>query len=105
MKGVNSVERNMPDINESLEYTQNEIKFHLKQVLPEDIYDTWVDNFVIEKIDSNSIVVGYYGSEPLKKFNKEYKETVWMHICSVVGFRKNLKIHKATKNNYRLKYT
>ena len=71
-----------------------DIKEHLKNYVSEYVYDTWIDNFVFEKITPEEIVVGYYGSEPLKKFNSQYKETVWIHICSVAGYSKKFKIYK-----------
>ncbi|MBQ5778351.1 MAG: hypothetical protein IIV97_06015, partial [Oscillospiraceae bacterium] len=69
------------------------IKEALRSVLPEEVYNTWVDNFVFERIDSSAIVVAYYGREPLRGF-KKHRQAVWLHICSIAGYSKKLKIRK-----------
>jgi predicted MPP superfamily phosphohydrolase len=91
---MEAYESNTITNDETLEDLQKKIKAHLKYILPEDAYDIWIDNFVFEQIDENQIVVGYYGTEPLKKFNREYKEEVWIHICSIVGMSRKFKIYK-----------
>ncbi len=70
------------------------IKQHLKMALPEDVYRRWIDDFVFESIDSKKIIVGYYGNESLKEFNRDYKDIVWVNICSVAGYSKELKVYK-----------
>lgn len=77
-----------------LETKEQRIKAHLKTVVTDEVYDKWIDNFVFESIDSKKIVIGYYGSEPLKEFKRNYKEIVWIHICFVVGYVKKIKIVK-----------
>lgn len=74
-----------------------EIKEHLKEVMPEDVYEKWISGFAFESIDKEKAVIGYYGEEPLKEFNKKYKQTVWMHICTVTGYIKKLEIYDRTK--------
>ena len=76
------------------ENTEQQIKAHLKNVLPEDVYDKWIDNFVFESIGAKRIVIGYYGQAPLKEFNENYRENVWLQICAAIGSTKKLKIHK-----------
>lgn len=85
---------NMLAQNEDVESLGKQIKQSLKNFVSDEIFDTWIDNFVFEEIDSNNIVVGYYGKEPLKEFDKKYKETVRLHICSVLGYEIKLIIHK-----------
>lgn len=70
------------------------IKEHLKMALPEDVYYRWVDDFVFESIDDKKIIVGYSGNESLKEFNRDYKDVVWVNICSVVGYSGELKVYK-----------
>jgi len=79
------------------------IKEHLKTVVSEDVYYRWIDHFVFEKINANRVVVGYYGTEPLKKFNKQHKVSVWINICSVVGYTKKLKICKRKNKKVKTK--
>lgn len=74
--------------------TEQRIRKLLKTVVPEDVYDKWIEHFVFEKIDGKEIIIGYYGKESLKKFKKEYKEIVWINICSIAGYSKKFKIHK-----------
>lgn len=90
--------------NESCEDVDERIKKHLKTIVSDDVYNKWIDHFVFEKIDNKQITVGYYGTESLSEFNKEYKETVWIHICSVVGYVKKFKIYKR-KNKTASLYT
>jgi len=73
---------------------QQQILDSLEAVVPEEVYETWIKHFVFEQIDAKQIVIGYYGEAPLKKFNKEYKDEVWVHICSAVGYSKKLVIRK-----------
>ena len=74
-------------------------KQHLKQVLPKEAYDKWIDNFVFESINRNKIVIGYYGNDSLKDFNENYREFVWIQICSITGYSKKLEIHKRKHKN------
>lgn len=74
--------------------TEQRIKENLKNVVPEDVYDRWIDKFVFEKIDENEIIIAYYGTDSLKEFKKEYKEIVWVHICAVAGYVKKIKYYK-----------
>lgn len=86
-----------PNRSYDFETKEQRIKAHLKTVVSDEVYNKWIENFVFEKIDSKKILIGYYGSEPLKEFNKNYREIVWIHICSVVGYVKKLKIIKRRK--------
>ena len=70
------------------------IKEYLKSTLPDEVYENWIDKFVFESVDEKQITVGYYGVESLREFEKEYKEMVWLHVCSVVGYVKSMKIYK-----------
>lgn len=81
---------NMP----AAESAEEKIKSYLKSVLPYDVYEKWIENFVFESIDKDKIVIGYYGSDSLSEFNKNYRELVWIHICAVVGYVKKIKVYK-----------
>ena len=70
------------------------IMSHLKSILPDDVYSKWVEHFVFERIDERQVVIAYCGNESLKEFKKEHKETVWIHICSVIGYVKKIKIYE-----------
>ena len=81
-------------IGADLDDIAERIKQHLKQVLPKEVYDNWIDNFVFESISRSKIVIGYYGSDSLKDFEENYKEFVWIQICSIAGYSKKLEVHK-----------
>jgi len=88
------LKKNVFSRNEDFEKLQIEIKEHLKNTVPEGIYDIWVDNFVFEKINSDVVVAGYYGDQPIKNFNKEYKKVVLDEISSFLGYTKEFKVYK-----------
>jgi len=86
---------NAPEISqETVEDIDLKIKEYLKTTLSEEVYETWIDKFVFESVDEKQITVGYYGTDSLREFEKEYKEMVWLHACSVVGYVKTMKIYK-----------
>ncbi len=89
--------------NEELENQQKKIKEHLKQAVPEEVYEKWIEYFEFEKIDRKKIVIGYYGEESLKEFKKNYKELVWIQICAVCGYSKKLKICKRKLKTPKIK--
>ncbi len=70
------------------------LKEYLKDTLESEVYQEWIEKFVFEK-KGNKIIAMYYGSEPLKEFKKNYKEAVWLRVCSLVGYVKKFKICKA----------
>jgi len=73
---------------------QQQIKDYLKGVFSEEVYNTWIEFFDIEKIGPKKIIIGYYGDASLKKFKKAYGEMVQIHICSAIGCVKKVKICK-----------
>ncbi len=77
------------------EYKEQEqhIKEYLKTVVSEDVYDKWIENLVFEYIGNDKIIAGYYGDESLAEFKKNYKEYVWVNICSVIGYVKKFEIY------------
>lgn len=77
---------------------EQRIKEHLRAVVPEAVYDKWIEYFVIEKIDDKKIIIAYYGTESLRKFKKEYKQAVSNSICSVLGNMKKLRIYRRKTN-------
>lgn len=70
------------------------VKSHLKETMPQDVYDKWIVHFVIESFDDEQITIGYYGTASLRKFEKKYKRMVWLEICSYIGCVKKLNIYK-----------
>lgn len=76
------------------EMNKQHIKEHLKEAIPQDVYDKWIEHFVIEEIDDEQITIGYYGKASLRKFEKKYKKRVWLEICSYIGCVKKLNIYK-----------
>lgn len=78
----------------NIDKMERKLKEHLKNMLSEDIYNTWVDNFVLEKMDLDRVVVGYWGSYPLKELSKETKNEISLAIFSVLGFGRELVIKK-----------
>lgn len=84
----------LPAREEMSENTEQRIKEHLKSIVPEHVYEKWIDRFVFEKIDKKKIIIGYYGGESIKEFEKNYGEQVWLGICSVVGYSKKMKIRR-----------
>ena len=48
----------------------------------------------VKYISRSKIVIGYYGSDSLKDFEENYKEFVWIQICSIAGYSKKLEVHK-----------
>lgn len=80
--------------NDIDEINKEQIKEYLKTVVPQNVYDKWVEYFTIEEIDDEQIVIGYYGSASLRKFEKKYKKMVWLEICSYIGCVKKLNIYK-----------
>ena len=67
------------------------IKEQLKKTLEPEIYEKWIEKFVFEK-EGNTIIASYRGTDKLKEFKKNYKEAIWLRICSVAGYVKKFKI-------------
>lgn len=84
----------LTESNQADEINKEHIKDHLKNVVSQDLYDKWIQYFVIEEIDDEQIVIGYYGSASLRKFEKKHKKMVWLEICSYIGCVKKLNIYK-----------
>ncbi|MBO5408382.1 MAG: metallophosphoesterase family protein [Clostridia bacterium] len=76
-----------------------ELQSTLKGIVSPQVYETFVDHFVYETINENEIVVGYYGSEPLKNLKKEDKDLIWTGICSVAGESEKFRIEKRTEHS------
>lgn len=76
------------------EMNNQDIKLHLKDTMPQDVYDKWIAHFDIEFFDDEQITIGYYGTASLRRFEKKYKRTVWLEICSYIGCVKKLNIYK-----------
>lgn len=84
----------LPAPEEMSEEMEQRIKEHLKSIVPAHVYEKWIDKFVFEKMDRKKCVIGYYGSEPIKEFEKNYGEQVWLGISSVAGYSKKMKIRR-----------
>ncbi len=81
---------------------EKKIKEYLKSAVAEEVYDRWINDFTIERIDNRNVVIGYYGENSLKEFKKDYGEAVSTHIRSVLGEDKKIKIYNG--NNKSVKY-
>ena len=79
---------------EKTEKYQDSIKELFKEIVPEEMYDTWADTFEIECVDEKHVVVTYHGIESIKKFKKQCKRTLISCIYSVLGTGKKIKITK-----------
>ena len=79
---------------EKTEKYQDSIKELFKEIVPEEMYDTWADTFEIECVDEKHVVVTYHGIESIKKFKKKCKRTLISCIYSVLGTGKKVKITK-----------
>ncbi len=84
----------MSILTASDEMNNQDIKLHLKEAMPQDVYDKWIAHFVVEYFDDEQITIGYYGTASLKKFERKYKRMVWLEICSYIGCVKKLNIYK-----------
>ena len=65
--------------------------------MTDEVYDRWADTFEIENIDEKHIFITYHGSESIKKFKKECKDTLLFCIWTVIGDEKKIKISKNKK--------
>ena len=63
----------MSILTASDEMNNQAIKMHLKETMPEDVYDKWIAHFVVEDSDDEQITIGYYGTASLGKFERKYK--------------------------------
>lgn len=84
----------MSILTTSDEMNNQAIKLHLKETMPQDVYDKWIAHFVVEASDDEQITIGYYGTASLRKFERKYKRMVWLEICSYIGCIKKLCIYK-----------
>ena len=73
---------------------QQQLKNLLRESESAYFYETWADTFEILKIDEKSVVIGYFGTEPLKKFKKECETILLTDICVVAGYKDKIKIVK-----------
>ncbi len=97
MKGefdMDTFKSNITGRNEIKEELDMRIKEHLRSVLDEEVYNSWIEDMIFVRADSGCIVAQYYGDKPLALFNRQYKEEIRMYICSVTGYSKKLKISK-----------
>lgn len=76
------------------EKVQKEIHARLKRTMPETLYDTWAEDFVFLRLSGKKMVVGYTGNGSLRRFKKECKDAVWMHLCAALGPSRKLVIKK-----------
>lgn len=80
--------------NDSYDYNDR-IKEHLKLVLPEKVYLNWIEDMTFSFIDGKKIVARYFGTGSLKEFNREYKDLVFVSICTVTGYVKKFQVIKS----------
>jgi predicted MPP superfamily phosphohydrolase len=82
---------NLNNIQETQMY-QKQIKELFKELVSEEIYDTWADSFEIEIVDEKRIFVIYHGEQDIKKFKKECKGILVPCIRSILGDENKIKI-------------
>ncbi len=68
------------------------IKAHLQEILPAEVYENWAQHFVFESIEEKKVIIGYYGTAPLRTFLKEYKDALRVHVCTVLGREVSVKL-------------
>lgn len=90
----------MSVLTKSNDIDEAKLKDHLRKAVSQDVYDKWIEHFVFEEITDDEIIIGYYGSDSLRKFEKKYKKMVWLEICSYIGCVKKLNISKRKKQAY-----
>ena len=74
---------------------------HLRKVLPPEE----AHNIVVEKCADNEIIIGYCGSKSLKKFKKEYEETVTSHISFIAGYENKIKFKQRKAKKEKVEKT
>lgn len=84
---------------EKIEEYQERIKELFKEFSTDELYDTWVDTFDIESVDERQVVVTYHGTDDIKKFKKECKDTLVSCIDSIIGEGKKIRIFKKSIYN------
>ena len=81
----------------SPEETEKKIRTYLSEVLPRNVYKTWVDKLVFEKIESDCIVAVYCGNESLKEFESNIKGRLERHIRRATGKNYSLRVSKKSE--------
>ena len=84
---------------EKIEKYQEEVKELFKEFSNDELYDTWADTFDIESVDERQVVVTYHGTDDIKKFKKECKDTLVSCIDSIIGEGKKIRIFKKSIYN------
>ncbi len=86
----------MENINsfDTTEKYRERIKELFRDSVTDEIYDIWADSFEIEEIDEKRVLITYHGSQRIKKFKKECKETLLLCVHSVMGYGYKIKISK-----------
>ncbi len=77
---------------EEIEIYQEQIMVLFKESVPEEFYITWADTFEISDIDDKRVIISYHGSQDVKEFKKECRETLEFCVYSVTGEEKRMKI-------------
>ena len=84
---------------EKTKINKERIKELFKELATDELYDAWADTFDIESVDEKQVIITYHGTENIKKFKKECKETLTICIYSVMGIGKEIKISKKSGLN------
>lgn len=84
---------------EKTERYQEQIKELFKEFASDELYDKWSDTFEVEMTDENKVFVCYHGTEDIKVFRKECKQSLVNTIHSVLGEDKKVKILKKSVYN------
>lgn len=75
-----------------MEECQQQITELFKGLVPTGVFETWVETFEIESIDSKKVIITYNGTRDIKEFKDECRETLQFCVYSVIGVGYKLKI-------------
>ena len=70
----------------------DKIKELFKELSTAELYSKWADTFEVDTDDKNQVTITYHGSEDIKAFKKDCKETLIPCIYTVMGEVKKIKI-------------
>ena len=82
---------------EKLFRNDDEIMIQLKENLPGDIYENWVQYFTFESVTEKETIIKYSGEASLKEFKKNYREMFWIALSSAGVYSDKIKFYEEKK--------
>ena len=76
---------------------QEKINELFGELVPERVYDRWIDTFEIESVEGNLVTITYNGNESIKSFKKNCKKVLSTCVYSIIGTDKKIKIVRRSK--------